>query len=1220
MNMLKTLVGGGKTSVIAAVLAVIAMGAQSAFGETWEWTQSATGTAQDYKTDANWKSGTAPTNYGGTYLNTTDTFIFTNEVDALQSISFGDDNSYWYGLQLGSVLMDRFHQFKLTKANHVYIQDASQMEGYIRLPGGQSDNCTFGGPLVKCADGKTNRLPQTLIQNGAWLMRHGDSSEGNLGGVAEFGKLFGLGLFKIGDENAGMYQTYSTTSYLFDFFQTGVQGHLMADGGGARATVQGHATDAAIASGAYLHLDASAAGTVDADFVWHDADGGTVTATPVGTPVWGTSTNNLATLRLGAGTAYELSENISGVQEIFLVFRDFDTCYWRTLPPLVGDWEGVGNFARSGQLPYGYLFATGTASTKWMDAGEVWCDGTRVVPDHCIAHTGAGQLHVVSVMLYGGTGLVGCLGETMKNAAGSGGQVEFAEVLVYQRTLTDAERRATNKYLRQKWQSAELAYDWDLGTYWVRNNAYGTDTINFEAGTTSVRELKFQSDQSSFVKYGSGRLETSRISPENLPITVNAGSLAIVRPEGAVKCEMAADPVVWLDPSDATTLTFDSGSDSRVNDVIDVRKKENKTGNVPHAHTVQNWNVDGASPLLVTDTPTGRAALDFGDAATSAETFEGKSSCMEVSGYPFGNEAFIVWKKNADSCGQPIGNGGWDFFGCDATKILDREHCLASAVSGYWTVNGEIIACWDVSLPTNEYMVIALRVPEGFGFSKLGSQRSYADVNGACSYGEYILYDRILSPEERRNTEAYLMKKWLNKDHPMAKAMTVPTYTIAADAENTIETDVDMTIGTLTTANAGAFTKKGSGRLVTDLPDGTTSIAVEGGTLAATDDNTSVFADADFHFDASDDSCFVYESGSATKIERWNDTRLAAGGSTISARLQTEWSTNAPSRVEVEINGATRTVVDFGEYCKAVPADGNMCTNTGSRLRLYSGDEETMFYSGREFYIVRRDTEDDTSKRTEIFTACANCLERNGAEAFNYMIFPAQNTGYTYTVDGANCDYNVSIDTGWHVHCLTMPNNTYWVRHVGGDSMQGGENYFGGIQIAEVVSFATPRSAAERQQIINYLRKKWMGESEGVTKTYDSVSVAKGASLELDLSGWSGVAVTQFSGGGTVDFGVPLDLSAQDAFTFNFESETDYGRLDFTDALTIKDDAVININVDMAKLPSGTYPLITAPSITGTPASAPVVTAAKNYSMRIVKRNATIVLEVKPSGFVIIAR
>ena len=1210
--------------LMVAVLAC-AVGA-NVTAKTWEWSQSAPGAA-DYDTGANWVGGVAPANYSASFLGNQDDFVFTNELSALQTINLGYNNScYWYGCQFGSITLDRYHRLATPKAARLTIGDASKMEGFIVTSGGTQNNSSANvGPFLVIGAGRTNRLAQAMVQNYAWLGRYGD----DVGGVAEFGKLFGHGTFKIGDENSGQYKLLGTPSYLFDAFQTGVQGHLRA-GARAPAVIRGRSDEAAIATGAYLHLDASAEATVDDDFTWHDANGGPVVANPVGAPAWGTSTNGLAAIVLDGGAAFELSEDITGVQEVFLVFRDTDPGQNRTPPPLLGDYTGVGNFARNTTKNYEYLFASGTAATKGMDAGEVWYDGTRVLPDFCGSF--GGQFHVVSVMLYGSTGVVGCLGAAKKNAASADrGKVAFAEVLVYRRMLTDAERRATNKYLRKKWQSADLAYDWDLGSYNVFGGN-GSDGLLFEAGTTAIRELGFRASQTAFVKKGEGRLEVGRIINKDLSLTVEGGSLAIVRPEAPVVCEMAPDPIAWLDPSYEPSLTSDASDETRVSKMIDRRNRNNKTGQLPTAANAKNWNVDGISPKRVTDTPTGCQALDFGPAATSAATFGGKSSRMNITGYPILREGFVVWKKNADACGAPFSDNSWNFFGVTSDKIIDASYCSGAAVGGYWTINGEAVAGPSVSLPTGEYMVVGLRPSSAFTCSYLGSQRGNGDTSGACSYGEMILYDRILTPEERRNTEAYLMKKWLNRDHPMAKtAMNVPTYTIAAGAENTIETDVDMTVGSLASAHGGTFTKKGKGKLETNLPLATTAVAVEGGELEGSDAITDLFRDASIHFDASDEASFTFETGSDTKIARWNDARSASGLSTVNARLDTETNvTNAPERVEVEINGVSRTVVDFNERCladwqNAAKTGANICTNRGSRLKLYTGDSQANQNSQREFYIVRRDTESETTKRVAILAASPYVIDRYQSEAFNYMTFKINNvtyTNYTYTVDAANVAYNTKIDTQWHVHCLTLgADKTYTLRYLGGDQTTGYQNYYGGLQIAEVISFQQPRSAAERQAIIDYLRKKWMGAGDGATKTYASVTAAPGANLALDVAGWSAVGATKLSGGGTVDFGVPVTGIGEIAGAVGADGTAQ--PLTVSSAVTLAATGVVKVTCPNARLKAGVYPILSA-----TPLANPEVLADWTLELsvplcrtaRLAVRNNAVCLEVLPNGLLMIVR
>ena len=212
---------------------------------------------------------------------------------------------------------------------------------------------------------------------------------------------------------------------------------------------------------------------------------------------------------------------------------------------------------------------------------------------------------------------------------------------------------------------------------------------------------------------------------------------------------------------------------------------------------------------------------------------------------------------------------------------------------------------------------------------------------------------------------------------------------------------------------------------------------------------------------------------------------------------------------------------------------------------------------------------------------------------------------------------------GYHQGFYAVTNDAYgsWasLSFLGGGNTINSLPQIGGQKICEILVFTNLLSYAERTNVVSALRRKWLGADDAPDPAvnFGTVTVASGASFSLDGDievKLAGLAVN----GGTVNAATPLDLSAQNSFTFDFASAEDYGRIATTDALTIKDGAVFNINVAAGvKLPSGVYPLITAQSIAGTPSARPVVTADRPYNMKIVATGTTVDLQVLPRGMMI---
>ena len=133
---------------------------------------------------------------------------------------------------------------------------------------------------------------------------------------------------------------------------------------------------------------------------------------------------------------------------------------------------------------------------------------------------------------------------------------------------------------------------------------------------------------------------------------------------------------------------------------------------------------------------------------------------------------------------------------------------MAGAV---WTVNGQLINPFDESFGkmggNTDWVVIHYASATPYVLQALCALgQSYG---GGGAVGEVVGYDRLLTDAERRGAEAYLMKRWLGKDHP-DNVPWAGSLTFGADAEAVIDTACDIAPATLATSSA-TLTKKGLG-------------------------------------------------------------------------------------------------------------------------------------------------------------------------------------------------------------------------------------------------------------------------------------------------------------------------------------------------------------------------------------------------------------------------
>ena len=816
-------------ALAAAVAATLCAGTVRA--DVFDWINGADETAV-WEVAANWRGGVYPenglsTDAPGGWPMTNSVVYLTNEVPFVQTIQLRTTPDYWNGWKYGAIFADRYHRIggRVNAACRRHqINDARGMESFIvTRPDTQTYSSADHGPILIVHRDFTNALPQWHVQNYQRVSARGDGSGSGVVGVK---KAFGAGMFRVGDDygNANDAGHFKSANVVFDFeeLQTGAEGHMRLMRY-ANVALHGRTNETpTVAAGAALHLDASAAGTLDVSdgkvTAWRDADGGPVTAIAIGSPTLGTSTNGLAVVACAPRSAFSLSSAVSA-REIFVVFRHL-TAYNAQSPAFVGNSEGNTEFLRSAAVTtyrYQGLFAGG-AGAKHLEAGEVWYDGTRTLP-FGLYDDFTRTLHVVSGALHDSTAPVEFIGAE-SDAANVGG-IELAEILVYSRALTSRERREVNSCLRAKWQTPDAAADWDLGSFSYPVSVNGHGNLAIVDGRVAIREIAMPSSRTAFNKDGAGVLEVGRLSPEGMSLNVNGGSIGFRNPEGEVRKRMAADPSVWLDASKAETLVPDPTNSALVCKWNDPRGKNHRGTTIYATNALNKGTIYGRSPRLVNDTPMGRGALDFGPYAdwnAWSNNAMGEAGRMQISSAPF-REGFMVVKSNDGTRFPTFATGNWEIFGGKFDRFLEVAYCGSACCGGYWTVNGNVCdATAHPRLSSNTYYVVGLRLSGHWYTSPMnvlgGERTAGGDGAGGVSIAEVVYYDRILTPAERRDTEAYLMDKWLGEEHPAARArsIAVPKMTFADGVPVVVDSDVDMAVDVLR-GTSGAIVKKGSGNV-----------------------------------------------------------------------------------------------------------------------------------------------------------------------------------------------------------------------------------------------------------------------------------------------------------------------------------------------------------------------------------------------------------------------
>jgi len=577
----------------------------------------------------------------------------------------------------------------------------------------------------------------------------------------------------------------------------------------------------------------------------------------------------------GSGARLALSETRSDVAEMFVVFKDNDLKEG-TYPQIVGE----AFPRRTGYSDANKLFKPREDLPAGLTMGEFRLDGQAVVPD--IYYDFSRRMNVVSASYNHGGGEVIFLASPNNDGHSNltKGGIKIAEIILYTNKLTSAQRRHNNDYLMKKWLGHSVR---DYGTIMLEKPA----SLSVESGTARVRELNLATN--GFVKAGAGTLEIESLTTHLNGLAVNGGGVrftsTLSRPTDP---QPAADALAWFDASDGDSLktvvsNYNDTSYTFVTNWFDKRNNgytlhsprlgfsasysifagNKKTGDEPGWPTLDEST--GAHPMVDLGPWVNPCASPYKGNYGWINGNSGLSTwlCLyKPDGGMYGSfavrEGFVVFYKT-DSRGNPINSTDWALRNAGGdhpqTKFLHEDHAAGAAIGGRWTYDGVTVNPVDVRgglYANGKTHLGAFQISEaGVPANVFGSDQSGGNSAGGCKIAEIILYTRFLTEQERLDTERYLMAKWNCGTHPADKAPTVGTMTFNNGTQAVIDTDFDMTIGTV--AGSGTVVKRGTGTAtVGTFAQNVSSLSLEGGSLAVGSDMTLADGAAlDVYFDES---------------------------------------------------------------------------------------------------------------------------------------------------------------------------------------------------------------------------------------------------------------------------------------------------------------------------------------------------------------------------------
>lgn len=750
------------------------------------------------------------------------------------------------------------------------------------------------------------------------------------------------------------------------------------------------------------------------------------------------------------------------------------------------------------------------------------------------------------------------------------GGMQVGEVLIFTNVLPRAERTLVNAYLHDKW-IAKGAASADANEVVLK--ASGT-SLGVGAGRTA-KVSNLVTETGTFVKTGEGTLEYDTLSPAGATLEVKAGAVRAVHPLAAPALTPAADPIAWFDASVASSrpeVSYEGVIGKFVPTWSDWRD------NGVTATATSRFNTVFAAPNLPTvvtgGAPTGLDVLDFGSTEASYSGYALPWYSYASSGFKrCVKSAFVVLRN---MCGD---HGTYArFFGSkDQTfmregtgghsRLTAPHYAHPTLVSAAWSVNG--VPCdpttKNLSYADSDFKVIGF---SGADYVLLDAiccgMENRGAYTGCFQIGEYIVFDRELSEKERRDTEAYLLKKWLGKDHPFAGTQTV-SFAFAEDVDPVIDAEGDMTVARVQ-GGTGDVIKRGTGSVDVEetIGDGWKSVSVEGGELIVSvpgepDDGTY------YHFDASAIDTMTYTvEGGKTNVSVWADVD---GRDICATNITMDYAQGAPKLENYLFqDGQYRSGLDFGNYVSTAAHAmwmSESCDQFKEGLAVYR--QQGSDYRPSIFSTIGYVTGKPSPYSGTIYSRGSNGELATSDHPETYTDWYV----YDYASDSVVLTNGSCALKDMDPHLInTVPQSPCRVDAI------AFQQVFGGGQIMfEQIGFTNQLSAARRDWWQRHLAYKWFGQGVDPVWTncyLSAVSVA--ADATLTLTGAANPIVAALSGAGTVN---ATTLQGVGSLSFDIEDVANGDALVVNGAVTFADAVHVTVGGSAAiRLPPGNYTLL----------------------------------------------
>ncbi|MCQ2391161.1 MAG: hypothetical protein MJ240_07040 [Kiritimatiellae bacterium] len=774
------------------------------------------------------------------------------------------------------------------------------------------------------------------------------------------------------------------------------------------------------------------------------------------------------------------------------------------------------------------------ATTYNATDGMVYIDGIRRAANQGYPTPG---YHVVAMRVPYCGEVLGVGGVRKANQGGA----RIAELVIYDRVLSDEELRDAGAFLMDKW-FGRVPGDYAPRTVDAFDDLPNLDvsvptTIDVPSNAVAtigrIRTLK------KIVKTGGGTLRIREMADAGQMLEAAEGKVDFVSPTDVTAAdELPAGASFHLDAANLGSMDF-------------TEQDGKKFVSFWHSEDFRNLaygQQPGRHPWLtsVADGLNGHAVVDFGEGGDVTAPFMvfGQAVLSIKSAYvvwrPASNRAFLLGSSTA-----PENMGGannlYDFHRYDTNGGIFRNDLFESVLT-----NGVAVSRTGVVMPPEQWRLVEAHAyaddSGGLGASALACDRDWGTGKAVVDtrYGgqrvaEVLLYERELTEREKVAARNYLLKKWF-PESPQAELPEAPAeedrslyaLTVAAGEQKTV--DVDAAYGKL--LGEGTVAVSDATLSCRDLSSFSGTVAVASGTFRITGTPSTadelVEGGLLYHADATWGVVTTPDAQGNARVTEWK-SRLDDGWTAVPPFGESEAC--RPTLLSNGLNG--RAVVDMAVplstnnlQCLRFKKDGEWAnlsgigsifwvfgSQNGGGYVLGGGTNSAGAQIGCSFL---RDFNGDkrTSRKTD------NILAASARDHIRWGGWWYKNGEFFHYSTGGSCP-KFGLSGGWDL--LEWNSRTYSTYQANCDGFAFDGSVLraarttwratGQQRLAEVIFYNRSLTDAERAQNRNYLSRKWgLGVQEAAVNAA-TVTLAAGATLDC---GGTNQYVHALGGSGTV--------------------------------------------------------------------------------------------------------